>query len=96
MSNLDPQPLRPFQPNEPYEPTKSNILKPHMYNKETINNPKLPMPVIKRRKPKIAPLGQPATPTEYAPDAIIRTNGGKRRTKRKNRKHKRTHKRHRN
>jgi hypothetical protein len=41
---------------------------------------------LRRRKPNIAPhQTTPPTPTEYAPGAIIRTNGGK--------KHKRTYKR---
>lgn len=68
MSN-DPQPLRPFNKNEPYELTKKNILTPHKLNRVTTNEPKnissiapsssaAPSSVTQRRRPRprIAPL----------------------------------------
>ena len=75
MSN-DPQPLRPYNKNEPYELTKKNILNPHKLNRVTTNEPKnvssnvlpstttpsnpITVPLGRRRKPRIAP-----PPTTY-------------------------------
>ena len=83
------------QYNDPKaETTQSAVVpQPVATQSAVVQHPVTGLPIRRRPRPRIAPLPTPNRPAEYTSNAIIRTNGGKRHTKRKSRKHKRTNKR---